>query len=904
MRRTTLLFKFLAVVTIAAGVSVVAPAAVASQASYSIAYVKSPASLVDTFVGTTDDGDTFPGADVPFGMVQWSPDTTSRPDGGGYFYDSNQLLGYSLTHLSGPGCNAEGDVPILPTVGPIGHDPTFTVQTFSHSHEVASPGYYQLTAGGITTQLTTTVHAGIARFTFPKTDSANLLLQLAESQTTDSKTDFQLVNSHEIRGYVTSGYFCGASNTYTLHFDIVFDVPITGYGVWRNGYAPEQGVREIAEQLSPAQVAGAERWAAQNAEKPRIENAPPESGYDGAYVTFDTKSSPVVTAKVGISYVSAANAVLNRTTEIPGWDFGQVRSEAQASWNQALGKIQIAGGTSEERSVFYTALYHSLLHPNVASDVNGQYVGADGKIHQVESGQGAEYANYSGWDIYRSEIQLEAMLFPQRVSDMITSMLEDYAQTKSLGKWTEDNGETYIMVGDPADSIIADAYAFGARGFDAKTALEDMIEEASVGNRIRPGLSYYLSDGYLPIDGTYGCCNYYGPVSTQEEYDVADNSISQLASALGEAKTARSFAQTAQNWQNVFDPQTGFLQPKLLDGAFQPGFVPTSQNGFVEADAYVYTAELPFDLRGIAQAEGGDASWISYLDGLTSSVTSMSADRIQMGDEPSFDIPWEYDYVSAPYKTQEVVRDIQNKLFSASPAGLPGNDDLGAMSSWFVWSAIGAYPETPGSETVAIGSPMFTDTEVALGDGNMLHEQAHDAAVHSPYVRGLQIDGSSWKNAYLPASLFSDGGTLVWHLSDVPDTSWGSSSGEAPPSDVTGLDSALGYIGGADDSLRVSPGSTTSVELGVSSMSQGSQVVGWQVSASSRSGIEVAPANGRILLGPEQKATRSVRIEVPSGTADGTYLVRFHLRTGSGEQLPAVVEEVTVRKAAVATGEP
>ena len=240
--------------------------------------------------------------------------------------------------------------------------------------------------------------------------------------------------------------------------------------------------------------------------------------------------------------------------------------------------------------MFYTALYHSLLHPNVDSDDNGQYMGFDGQVHTTSQAHPI-YANYSGWDIYRSQSQLEAMLFPQQMSDTVTSMLDDYNQTGMLPKWSEDNGESYVMVGDPSDPIIADAYAFGARKFDTTAALTDMQTEAGVPNNIRPGLDYYLNQGYLPIDGTYGCCNFYGPVSTQEEYNAADNAIASFASSLGNSSVASTFATRANNWQNVYNPGSGFLQPKLADGAFQSGFDPTSSNGFVEADAYVYAAE-------------------------------------------------------------------------------------------------------------------------------------------------------------------------------------------------------------------------------------------------------------------------------------------------------------------------
>jgi predicted alpha-1,2-mannosidase len=887
--------RVLVVTGVVTGFLALAHPVVAMSSPASVVYVANPASLVDTFVGTSNGGDTFPGADVPFGMIQWSPDTNARPDGGGYEYYDNQIIGYSLTHLSGPGCNAEGDVPILPTVGPIGHEPTDTTERFSHSSESATPGYYELTAGGVKTQLTTTVHAGIARFTFPRTQSANLLFQLAESQSTDSKTVFQLVNNREVQGYVTSGYFCGAENTYTLHFNIVFNEDITRYGVWRNGEAPTAGVRQIVDGLSPSEVTGVRQWAYANSEKSLPAGPPPFSGYDGAYLTFDTHSSPVVMAKVGISYVSNADAILNRNTEIPAWNFNQIADAAHNSWNQALDKIRISGGNKTQQSVFYTALYHSLLHPNVASDVNGRYMGGDGKVHTVEAGQAAEYANYSGWDIYRSEIQLLAMLFPARASDMVTSMLEDYSATGMLPKWSEDNGETFIMVGDPADSIIADAYAFGARGFDASTALSDMVHEATISNEIRPGLDYYKSDGYLPINGKYGCCNYYGAVSTQEEYDVADNSISLLAADLGDANTAATFAETAQNWQNVFDPDSGFLQPKLVDGAFQPGFSPGSENGFVEADSWIYTAELPFDLSGVVAAAGGDKAWVNYLDLLTKSVTKTVPYRIQMGDEPSFDIAWEYDYAAAPYKTQQVVREIQDKLFTESPDGLPGNDDLGAMSSWLVWSAIGGYPETPGAETVAAGSPMFDSIDISLGDGNQLYERAPKAAPYSYYVHGVEFDGSRWNEAFLPASAFSAGGTLDWNLSKSPDATWGSAPGDAPPSNTDGLSSALGYLGGTSgDSQTIAAGSSALVSVGAQSMEAVTQDIDWTASTPPASGITVQPSSGHLELTAEGKATASPEIEVQSRTAPGTYLVSFDLSGPNGGALPTVVDKVTV----------
>jgi predicted alpha-1,2-mannosidase len=450
------------------------------------------------------------------------------------------------------------------------------------------------------------------------------------------------------------------------------------------------------------------------------------------------------------------------------------------------------------------------------------------------------------------------------------------------------------MVGDPADSIIADAYAFGATNFDASQALSDMETQAEVPGNIRPGLSYYESDGYLPIDGTYGCCNFYGPVSTQQEYDIADNSIAELANDLGKGTLAQTFAVRAQNWQNVFNPDTGFMQPKEGAGMFQPGFSPTSENGFVEADSYVYTALVPFDLAGLVAAEGGNAAWVDFLNGLTSDVTTEGPTQIQMGNEPSFEIPWEYDYAGAPSQTQQVVREIQDQLYTDSPTGLAGNDDLGAMSSWYVWSALGAYPETPGSAEVALGSPLFPAITLTLANGRTITETAPAASQDSPYVEGLAFDGSPWQDAYLPSSIFTEGGTLDWTLGSSPST-WASAPADAPPSSTAGLLPALGYLAGTNDGETiVTPGGTATLDFGVQSMSGASQRIRWTASAQSGSGIVIASATGTMTVKSEANGTQSIEAKVPSKLADGQYTVTLSLTTRTGVALPALVAVIDV----------
>jgi predicted alpha-1,2-mannosidase len=835
-----------------------AGAAPAGAAASGPAFVGNPAALVNPFVGTTNGGNTFPGADVPFGMVQWSPDTTERTDGGGYYYRSPSIIGYSLTHLSGPGCAAEGDVPVLPTVGAVAKNPNATTEPLVHSDEAATPGSYQLDAGDVNTELTTTTRSGMARFTFPTTAATgNLLFKMSDSEILDLHDQFTVVNNREVAGSVTTGFFCPTSgvspNLYTMYFDMVFDRPFASTGTWT-------------------------------------------THGNGAYVTFDTAAKAVVEAKVGVSYVSTADAVRNRTTENPGWNFNEVRAAAEKSWQTMLGKIQVAGGTTTQQSAFYTALYHSLLEPNVFSDVNGQYMGADGKVAQVVAPQKAQYANYSGWDIYRSEIPLEAILAPRQTSDMVTSMLNVYAQTGQLPKWSENDGEAYVMVGDPADAIIADAYAFGATGFDTQEALTDMETEATVPNAIRPGLTDYLTDGYLPVDHTYGCCDYYGAVSTQEEYDTADNAIGQFAAALGDTATAQTFATRAQNWQNVFNPGSGFVQPKLSTGQFQPRFDPAVTGpAFVEADSYVYTAEVPFDVQGLIAAEGGDAGWIAYLNGLTSSVTAEGPTQIQMSDEPSFDIPWEYDDAGAPSKTEQVVRQIQDQLYTDTPGGLAGNDDLGAMSSWYVWSALGGYPENPGSAEISLGSPMFTAIAIHLANDRTITETAPAAADTAPYVQALTVNGKQWSATSLPPAIFTKGATLAWTLGTQPSATWGTAPGDAPASDTVGLLPALGYLPGTNaTNVSVSPGGSATLSFGVQSMSATTQQITWTASAPSASDLGIGPSTGTVAVPSEAKAPLSAEIQVPATTSAGSYLVTLALSTTTGTALPNVVAEVDV----------
>jgi predicted alpha-1,2-mannosidase len=698
-----------------------------------------PAALVNPFIGTANDGNDFPGADTPFGMVQWSPDTVSRPDGGGYAYSDSAITGFSLTHLSGPGCRAAGDIPIQPGTSTGAAGPA----AFSHADEAASAGSYRVgLADGITVALTATTRAGMADFGFPAGAAASLTLRLAGSQRQVTATSFAVIGPEQVEGSATSGNFCGAGTRYTVHFDLRLSAPVTSvarYGRVGGG---------------PATVV----------------------------LRFGALPGGRLLAKAGISYVSDANAALNLTTENPGWDFARTRGRAQAAWNAVLGRVRVGGGTAAEQAIFYTALYHSLLYPSVFSDDNRQYLGIDGKVHTVDPGHAAFYTNFSGWDIYRAQAQLEALVDPAAASDAAQSMLDDYAQGGTLPKWVQNNTETYVMNGDPADAVLADYYAFGARHFDATAALADMIAEATRPNDVRPGLNYLDQLGYLPVNGAYGCCHYYEPVATTLEYDTDDFAISALAGALGQRGAQARFRSRAQDWRHLLNPATGLDQRREADGSWVPGFSPRSTLGFVEGDSLVYTGMVPFNLAGLTRAEGGRAAMDSYLDTVLASVTGRDGDAY-LGNEPSLELPWEYDYIGQPAQAQAAVRRVQDQLWSDSPGGAgDGNDDLGGLSAWYVWSALGVYPMTPGTADLALGSPVFARAVLTLPSGRSLTILGAGATPGAPYIESATWQGRPWNRASAPATALTTGGTLRLALGTSPVTGWATSPGAAPPS--------------------------------------------------------------------------------------------------------------------------
>jgi predicted alpha-1,2-mannosidase len=897
--------RCVAAATVLAAALLTPVAAQAATATTSGQTVTDPAALVDPFVGTGSGNsivgqvDTFPGADMPFGMVQWSPDTPSRPDGGGYNYADSDLTGFSLTHFSGPGCAIAGDFPVLPMTGAVPSDPSDAQAAFSHDSEVAHPGSYAVTAGGVRTSLAVTDRTGVARFTYPATTSAQLLFKVADSSNGGSAATFQTVGDDEVTGAVTSGGFCGQPDTYTVYFAARFDSSFTSSGTWGGTTAAnvtrQDGgtVVKVNGKQDPARMEYGEKASTQG------------SGVvAGGWVTFDTTKNPNVGMQVAISNVSVAGALGNLKAEAHTWNVGSVAAQATAAWNRQLATIGIAGGSLTARQEFYTALYHASLEPSLFSDANGSYVGFDDKIHTAARGH-AQYADYSGWDIYRSEVPLLATIDPHIADDMATSLLNDESQGGWLPKWPVANGYTGVMNGDSADPILADAYAFGDRGFDAATALTDMVHGADDSTGTpgqgwyveRPNGAAYITDGYVPNVGSDSISPVPNGASETLEYALDDFSISRLALDLGASSTARTFTDRSQNWENVFDTADGYVEPRDASGAFPSGpAVPTltgfGQDGFQEGNAAQYTWMVPQDLAGLVKGIGGDAATNARLDDYFSQLNAGPNEPYDWaGNEPALDTPWAYDSTGEPWQTQQVVREITSQLYSLTPGGEPGNDDLGAMSSWYVWATLGVYPQTPGEPTLVLGAPQFS-TEVIHGAHGNLVINAREAG--DTYVQSLRVDGRSSDRTWINLDSTH---SLDFTLSATPNKHWGAAASDAPPSHAAGPvhfpASTRAALDLSPGQVRLSPGSSTSIQVtNDNSLGTSSTPVTWKATAAS--GVTVSPASGTITASAGGTASASVTISALASMAPGYYQVTFTSAAANGALIPAATLLVTV----------
>ena len=724
-----------------------------------------PYDAVNPFIGTAADGNTFPGATVPFGMLQWGPDT--RADGW-YHYGDQKIRGFSLTHISGAGCPIYADVPILPWMGDVtvpGSAPDYAL-AFSHGQEQAHPGYYALKFdNGIGVELTATARAGISRIVFPAGAARTLLIKVSDSATVDEakrKADtsaVELRGPDTIVGSVHSGGFCGSDSNYVVYFALKFAAPWSACGTWTTAVNPG-GTSAAGHKV-------------------------------GAYVSFPRGAEPVV-LKAGVSFVSIDNALANLQAEIPGWDFAAVHALAKSAWTEALERVRIDGGTPDQRTIFYTGLYHMLLAPNLFSDHNGDYIGFDGEVRRLPPGQ-AHYANFSDWDTYRNVVHLHALLLPEQTSQMMQSLIRDAEQSGWLPRWPVANDVSYVMGGDSPAILVAAAHAFGARGFATKPALQFMLKGATQpgtgphGRSQRPGLADYLSKGYIPVAGDDET-----GASVTLEYASADFAISRYAAALGDQENAARLLLSSGNWRNLWDPETGFIRPRTADGKFLGDWDPShlaphhknwdqqNQLGFEEGSTWQYTWMIPHDYAGLFQAMGGSQSVVPKLDQFFQQLSGWGIPNFTVTNEPDFCAPYAYVWAGRPWKTQEVIDRIRRETFSTKPDGLPGNDDLGATSGVYVWNALGMYPVIPGVGGLVLGTPLFPRATVRFGDGRTLQIVADGEGI---YVQSVKLNGQAHGSTWLPLEeLSAQENRLEFSLGALPNPAWGTDPASRPPS--------------------------------------------------------------------------------------------------------------------------
>ncbi len=774
------------------------------------------AALVNPLIGTANGGNVFPGATTPFGMVQFSPEATpinakrmiAAP--GGYEFRATKIRGFSLTNVEGWGCaGGAGDVPLMPVTGAVETSPStdfrqmYAVE-FTHANESAEPGSYQVKlSNGVQVALAAGTRIGVATFRFPAGQDARVLVRTSDSEVGSTAAVTRVDQATgTVSGSVTSGNFCGYIGDadrrpyYTLHFVARFDRPVTETGAWK-----DTTLTRGATTAEGGTGFGPKGF--------------PEAGH-GSGVWLGFGQGGEVRVRIGISYVSEANALLNLSTESKAdTTYEAVAARARAEWNRRLGQIEIEGGTAEQRTVFTTALYHSLQTPTTYSDANGEYRGMDGAVHKVAKGQAIQYANFSGWDVYRSQLQLVTWLDSQVGSDIAQSLLNQSVQDAGRwDRWTHLGGATHVMNGDPAAPAIADIWAFGGREFDVKGALTSLMHAADVPTKEdlshdgcpvecvgqRPGLNQWLKLHYIPAGAPA-----WGPAADTLEDATADFGISALAGHLGDEPVRRRFAERAQYWKNIWNPDAapdgGYFMNRNADGSWPTlqrdddddhdqkpkAFTPATGAGFVEGSAAQYVWMVPFNVAGLFEQMGGREKATARLDRFfydergAPAVTKAGPLHAELDNEPSIETPWLYDFAGQPWKTQQLVRQVLNTIWVNAPNGIPGNDDLGEMSSWAVFAYMGLYPEIPGRAELVLASPLFRTVTVHRKGGDV-HIEAKEAGTNAPYVRGVKVNGKPSSKTWLPESFALTGGRLEFDLGETPDKSWGVMQGDAPPS--------------------------------------------------------------------------------------------------------------------------
>ena len=723
-------------------------------------------------------GHTYPGATVPFGSVQLSPDTDTIPmftNGkynpdvykycSGYNYDDNTIVGFSHTHFSGTGHSDLGDFLIMPATGTLQLNPGTRNapqdgfrSRFSHSSEVVKPDYYKvkLEDNNIIAELTTTTRVGFHQYTFPKSDSAHIILDLMHGiynyEDKNVWTFLRVENDTLVTGYrQTSGW----ARTRTVYFAMTFSKPFISYGNKNFKRRQYNGFWRFDQSHNFPEIAG---------EQIR------------AYFNFKTNEGEKVKIKFALSPVSTANALQNLRTETPGWDFNAIYKKGNDAWNKELGKIDAQMQSKSDMISFYTALYHSFLSPTVYMDVNSQFKGLDQNAHTAKNF--TNYTTFSLWDTYRALHPLFNIIQPKRNTDMINSMLAHFDQSAEhmLPVWAHYANENWCMSGYHSVAVIADAIIKNNVAFDANKALDACVQTAK--NDFYDGLGYYRTLGYVPEDKKPGTS-----VSTTLEFAYDDWCIAQAAKKLHREDIYNEFIRRSGNWKNVYDPSIGFMRPKMSDGTFRKNFdvLSTNNQGFIEGNAWNYSLFVPQDPNGMIALMGGDAKFIPHLDSLftmqlpdkffeeTEDITREGIiGNYVHGNEPSHHVAYLYNFTSEPWKTQERIRMILKKQYATTPDGLGGNDDCGQMSAWYIFSSLGFYPFAPASDQYQLGSPSVQYASIQLAHGKRFTIEAKNQNDQNVYVQKVVLNGKPLYRHYLTHEEIIRGGTLTFYMGNTP----------------------------------------------------------------------------------------------------------------------------------------
>lgn len=742
-------------------------------------FAQNPVKYVKPIIGTEKMGHTYPGATVPFGMVQLSPETDTLPyemNGkynpdvykycAGYQYTDKTIVGFSHTHFSGTGHSDLGDFLIMPTVGPLQLNPGTADKPesgyrsrFSHENETVEAAYYKvkLDEGNILAELTASNRVGFHQYTFPQSDQAHIILDLmAGIYNYGNKNVWTFVrveNDSLITGYrQTSGW----ARTRTVYFAMTFSKPFKKYGHQNNVNDVYKGFYRKFDQTT---------------------NFPEMAGRQiKAWFDFNTQPGEKIKIKFALSPVSTEGALLNLRTEIPGWDFDAVKQQGQELWNKELSKVAIKTTAEDDMINFYTALYHTYLSPTTYMDVDGGYRGLDQLNHKAEGF--TNYTTFSLWDTYRALHPLFNILQPQRNADMVRSMLEHYNQSvhKMLPVWSHYANENWCMIGYHSVSVIADAIMKGnIKGYDANKALEACANTARY--KKYDGLEYYMQLGYVPEDKNSSS------VSKTLEYAYDDWCIAQVAKKLGRTDLYDEFIKRSLNYRNVFDAGTGFMRPKMSDGKFRKEFdvLSTHGQGYIEGNAWNYSLYVPQYPAEMIEMMGGKKQFTGHLDSLftmhlpdeffaeTEDITREGIiGNYVHGNEPAHHAAYLYNWTDAPWKTQERVRMILPKMYKPSSDGLGGNDDCGQMSAWYIFSSLGFYPVCPGSVEYALGSPSVQSATLQLENGKTFQVEAVNQGPANVYVRKVELNGQPFNKRFITHNDIMNGGKIVFYMDRKP----------------------------------------------------------------------------------------------------------------------------------------